>query len=146
MSTETNKAVVQQFLEAWSKNDLATLASIVTGDWTNFDDNLPPLPRGPQGAQALSNLFHAGIPDMQVTFESVIAEGDLVAIRWLNQGTHTGELLGIPPTGKSASVRATGIFRVVDGKVAENHVNFDALGMLQQLGIVPPLGQPAQAI
>jgi steroid delta-isomerase-like uncharacterized protein len=144
MSTESNKALVNQFIEAWSKHTPADVESLVTEDWTNHDPNLPPLPQGPEGARLLVSQFVNAIPDLQATVDAIIAEGDLVAARCTYSGTHTGELLGIPPTGKTASVTATGFFRIVNGKIAENRVNFDALGLMQQLGVIPMLGQPAQ--
>jgi predicted ester cyclase len=67
---------------------------------------------------------------------------DKVACRFRVTGTHSGPLMRIPASGKPVSVLATGIFRMVDGKMAENWVNFDALGLLQQIRAVPALGQP----
>jgi predicted ester cyclase len=67
----------------------------------------------------------------------MVAEGDRVAVRFSMTGKHTGAMMGITPTGKTIHVTACGIFKVVDGKATDNWVNFDALGLLQQLGVVP---------
>jgi predicted ester cyclase len=137
MSTEENKTVVRRMLEqlaaGWDQQRAETL---FTADWVNIDPSLPPL-RGLDGARQLTTLFSSAFPDMAVTVNDLIAEGDTVAAYLSLSGTHRGELLGIPPTGKTVNVTATGMFRVVNGKVAENRVNFDALGMMQQLGVVP---------
>ena len=68
-----------------------------------------------------------------------LAEGDLVASRWTGRGTHQGELMGIPPTGKQVTVSGITISRVKNGKVVEEWSNWDTLGMLQQLGVVPEM-------
>jgi steroid delta-isomerase-like uncharacterized protein len=143
MSSEQNKAVVTRMLKAINgKEDPSAIDQIFTEDWQNIDPSLPPLPRGPEGARMHLGLFAAGMPDIELAVEDIIAEGDLVAASFTAMGTHTGELMGIPPTGKKVDITGTGFFKMRDGKIAENRVNFDALGLLQQLGVVPPLGQP----
>lgn len=146
MSTQANKDLIYQFVEAFNRKDADAAAALVSEDWTNYDANLPPLPQGPEGARQLITVFAQGIPDLQLIVEAMIAEEDLVASRWTCHGTHTGEFLGIPPTGKAATVTATAFFRVVNGKIAENRVNFDAFGLMMQLGVIPAPGQPAQAV
>jgi predicted ester cyclase len=82
-------------------------------------------------------IFHL---DTHFTIEDVIAEGDKVVTRWTARGTHKGELQGIPPTGKQVVVTGIVINRLVNGKLEEGWSNFDALGMLQQLGVIPSMG------
>jgi predicted ester cyclase len=91
--------------------------------------------QGLEGAKELINLWSA-ISNRKVTIEDTVAEGDRVALCFTISGTHTGAMMGIAPTGKTVHVTASGIFRIVDGKSTDNWVNFDALGMLQQLGAV----------
>ena len=69
--------------------------------------------------------------------EDMIAEGDKVAVRFTLRGTHGGDLMGIPPTGKPVAVTGIDINRIADGKIAERWANFDALGLMQQLGVIP---------
>jgi steroid delta-isomerase-like uncharacterized protein len=88
-------------------------------------------------------MFLSGLPDLATTVEDTIAEGDKVAARWTARGTHNGELMGIPPTGKKVAMTAISIHRIVDGKIAESWINFDALGMMQQLGVAPAPEQAA---
>ena len=97
--------------------------------------SLPPM-QGLEGAKQLVELW-GGLSERKVTFEDAVAEGDRVAMRFSMTGKHTEAMMGIAPTGKTVHVTACGIFRVVDGKATDNGVNFDALGMLQQLGVVP---------
>ena len=86
-------------------------------------------------------MYRSAFPDMQLTIEDQIAEGDKVVTRWTARGTHQGELMGIPPTGKQATVTGITVGRVANGKFVESWSNFDALGMMQQLGVVPVPGQ-----
>jgi predicted ester cyclase len=76
-------------------------------------------------------------PDLNITIEDQIAEGDKVVTRWVGRGTQQGELQGIPPTGKQATTSGIAIDRIVSGKLVETWDQFDALGMMQQLGVVP---------
>jgi steroid delta-isomerase-like uncharacterized protein len=80
-------------------------------------------------------------PDINFTVEDLIAEGDKVIVRWSYRGTHQGESMGIPATGKQVTVTGMNIARFADGKIIEDWGNWDALGLLQQLGAVPPLGE-----
>jgi predicted ester cyclase len=95
------------------------------------------MPSGRAGWNAYRKLFSAGFPDGRWTIASIIAEDDLVAARASFTGTHKGEFLGIPPTGRQVTVTASYICRLVDGKIVERWANSDELGMLRQLGAIP---------
>jgi steroid delta-isomerase-like uncharacterized protein len=143
MSTEENKALARRaFEEAWNKGNLAVLDQLVAAD---FDGHPQPsdadFGRGPEGQKRFIGMYRAAFPDIQMTIEDMTAEGDRVAVRWTGRGTHTGELMGMPATGKRATVTGILIDRIAGGKIAESWGNFDALGMLQQLGVVPAPGQ-----
>ena len=86
-------------------------------------------------------MFYAAFPDLRGTIEDMVAEGDKVASRLRWRGTHQAELMGIPPTGKQGDFTRIAIHRIEGGKVVEGWVNFDAMGMMQQLGVVPSPGQ-----
>jgi predicted ester cyclase len=91
-------------------------------------------------------MYLAGIPDLRVTIEELVAEGDKVAVRRAYVGTHRGELLGIPPTGKQVRVSGISIFRLAGGKIAEQWELLDRLALMQQLGVLATPGQaPPQA-
>ena len=92
------------------------------------------------GLSALYLLLFAAFPDIQYTVEALLAEGDKVVVRWTARGTHTGELMGIPPTGKQVTVTGVNIGRVANGRIVEEWGEFDMMGMMQQLGVVPTPG------
>ena len=85
-------------------------------------------------------MFHTAFPDMTVTVNRLIAEGDRVGAHFNITGANTGSFMGIPPTGKKVDVVGAGVFRGVDGKLTDNWVNFDAMTMMQQLGLAPTPG------
>jgi predicted ester cyclase len=84
--------------------------------------------------------YTSGFPDLQLSTEEIVAEGDKVAIRNTWRGTHQGVFQGVPPTGRHVAFTGTDIFRFVDGKIAEQWADLDALGLMQQLGVIPAMG------
>jgi steroid delta-isomerase-like uncharacterized protein len=141
MSTEENKARSRRFFEeVWGKGNLDVIDELT--DPSFVDHNAPPgLPPGLEGFKQFVVMYREAFPDIKVTVDDVIAEGDKVVIRWTAQGTNTGPLVGMPTTGKSATITGITIERKVDGKTVEGWNNFDQLGMLQQLGVIPAPGQ-----
>src|SRR5213083_1298134 len=93
--------------------------------------------RGKEGFPAFVTTYQTGVPDGRITIDDQIAEGDVVATRWTGRGTHTGELMGLPPTGREITVAGITYSRIADGKVREAWVIWDTLAMMQQLGAVP---------
>jgi len=91
--------------------------------------------------KGLCQAYFTAFPDLHITTDDLIAEGDKVTKIWTAHGTHKGELMGIPATGKPIAVKGIEVFRLADGKIAELWASMDNLGMLQQLGIIPPLGE-----
>src|SRR5437764_11463886 len=99
---------------------------------------------GPAAMRAFIETYRTAFPDARLELGELIAEGDLVAGPWRATGTHQGELMGIPATGKPISITGMGMDRVVDGKIVESWANWDALGMLGQIGVAPaPAGAAA---
>lgn len=84
-------------------------------------------------------MYLTAFPDLHFTFEDFIAEGDQVVVRWTPSGTQKGELMGIPPSGKSFSATGIEIYRFEGGKIVEHWLESDMLGLLQQLGVVPSM-------
>lgn len=136
MTTENNKALVKRFYQAVDQGDTSVVAELFAPTWENVDPALPPM-RGLAGARTLVGMFTAGFPDFTSKIELMAAEGDRVAVRTIHTGAHRGPFLGIPATGKTVTVSATGIFTCQEGKLVRNQVVFDAFGLLQQLGVVP---------
>jgi steroid delta-isomerase-like uncharacterized protein len=93
-----------------------------------------------EGLKAILHAMRSAFPDLRMTVEDVIAEGEKVVQRRSYQGTHQGELFGIPASGKPVSVSQITVSRVADGKFVEEWAETDFLGMLQQLGVVPRMG------
>ena len=138
MSTEENKALLRRlFDEVWNQENLATVDELLAADYVLHDPALQV--RGPQGFKAYVSAFRAAFPDMHATIEDQIAEDDRVAMRFTVHATHKGEFQGIAPTGKQVALSGIDIQHVIDGKIVENWVNLDALGLLQQLGVLPPM-------
>jgi steroid delta-isomerase-like uncharacterized protein len=137
MSTEQNKELVRRMFDRIVRGDVQDVAQIFAPDWVNIDTALPPM-KGIQGAKQLLTLFSTAFPGCRLDFIQLVGEGNEIAAHFSFSGTHKGAFLNVPPTGKSFNVTGTGIFRLKDGKLVENHVVFDALGLMQQLGVVPP--------
>jgi predicted ester cyclase len=133
-----NAQVLERALNSFSA-PVSAVAQNFTADWVNHDPILPPM-SGLAGAEQLVGLWRTAFSNLKFQLEDSIEEGDKVAARFRITGTHSGPLMGVPATGEPLSVLATGIFRVVDGKLAENWVNFDALSLMQQIGAVPAPG------
>ena len=139
--SEENKAIARQgFEEAWSKGNLAVIAEIVGPNFVNHDPANPGV-HGPEGFKQLVNMYRTAFPDTQFTIEDQMADGDKVVTRWTARGTHQAELMGVAPTNKQVTVTGISIDRIVGGKIEESWVNWDTLGMMQQLGVVPGPGQ-----
>jgi steroid delta-isomerase-like uncharacterized protein len=134
MSVEENKALVRRGFEAMQTGNLDWFDEILTPDFINYTF---PDARGPAGFKQVMGMFLTAFPDMTLTVEDVIGEGDKVATRGSFSGTHTGDFMGIPATGKSMQISYSDIWRIENGKAAENWVQMDMLGMLQQLGVAP---------
>jgi len=139
MSTEQNKTFVRRYWEqVWNQGNLAVVDELIASD---FDGH--PLPsdpdfgRGPAGQKQLVGMYRTAFPDLRMTIEDMTAEGDRVVVRWTVRGTQTGEMMGIPATGKPTTVTGMFLNRLAAGKIVEGWGNFDALGMMQQLGLIP---------
>jgi len=144
MSAEENKAIVRRvFEELFNQGKLDVAGEIFAADYV-FHAPLAAEVRGPEGFKQFVSMYRTAFPDLQYTIEDQIAEGDEVVTRWTATGTHRGELMGIAPTGKQGRVTGISIGRVARGKIVEDWANWDALGMLQQLGVVPPIGEPGE--
>ena len=138
MSKE-NKALTPRLLEeVWHQGNLDVADEVHDANYISHGMGIDT--PGTAGFKQFVTAYLGAFPDMHFTVEDQIAEGDKVVTRWTATGTHTGELMGIPPTGKQSTVTGISIGRYAGGKIVEVWDNWDALGMLQQLGVVPPMG------
>ena len=139
--SEENKALIRRFFkEVWNEKNLDAIDELVAADQVDHD-RPPGLPPGREGAKAFIGAYLNAFPDVKITIEDMIAKGDKVVTRWNATGTHTGELMGIPATGIQISITGIDITRYSGGKSVEHWGQFDQLGMMQQLGVVPVPGQ-----
>ena len=139
MSTQQNKAIATRlFEEVWNSKNLAVLDELLAPNFV-FHNSVQTF-YGSDGFKQFATTYHTAFPETHFTIEDVIAEGETVALRWIARGTHRGELMGIPPTGKQVTVTGMTITLISNGKSVESWGEFDALGMLQQLGVIPRMG------
>ena len=141
MSTEDNKTLMHRFFEeVYTKKDLAALDELIAPTHIDHAAAAASLPGGPEGSRQAIGMMLTGFPDLHVTVEDMIAEGDEVVARVTMSGTQQGAFMGIPPTGKHVSITGIDINRFVGGKSVEHWVEMDKLGMMQQLGVLPAPG------
>jgi steroid delta-isomerase-like uncharacterized protein len=140
MSTETNKATVRRMIErVWNEHRLDLVEEFFSEDVILHSAGLPTS----SGLETLREATAMGLkafPDQKLTIEGEIAEGDIVAAHWTVTGTHKGELMGIPPTGKQFTHAGMTFYRLANAKIVETWFLADTLGQMQQLGLVPALG------
>jgi steroid delta-isomerase-like uncharacterized protein len=137
MATEENKAIVLRLLEqGFNANDPAVFDELLADDFVNHDPSQPDATDREGLKRFWSALCHA-FPDQHTAVEDLVGEGDRVVKRAIWRGTQSGELLGIPPTGKQATMSTISIYRLADGKVRDMWWAYDSLGLLRQLGALP---------
>jgi steroid delta-isomerase-like uncharacterized protein len=138
MSVQDNAAVARGWAQAaFIQHDLEAAARFLTPDWVGHWVGMPE-GHGHEGFKRLAGAYLTAFPDMQITVEDALEVGDKVVRRISFLGTHQGSFLGVPPTGKRVRGNGIVIIRIKDGKIAEEWEMSDLLGLLQQLGAVPP--------
>jgi steroid delta-isomerase-like uncharacterized protein len=141
MSLEENKEVIRAYVETiFNQQQVDRADELAAADYLDHAA-LPGQAPGLQGARKKWAMYLAGIPDLRVSIEDLVAEGDKVAVRRSYEGTHQGELLGVPPTGKHVQIGGISIFRLAQGKITEQWEQLDRLALMQQLGVLPTPGQ-----
>lgn len=140
MSVEDNKELTRRFYdEAINKGNLDLIDELVSADFVEHEA-FPDLPTtGPEAPKAALGMFRAAFSDLEMSADDLIAEGDKVVVRGTMVGTHTGELMGIPPTNKSFSVQFIDIIEIHDGKATAHWGITDQAAMMGQLGLAPEM-------
>lgn len=142
MPTQENKAVVRRiFDEAWSHGKLEVIDEISMPDSISHVTARPEPLRGPGEVKEFFSAYRSAFPDLEMTVEDQIAEGDKVVTRWTARGTHEGDFMGIEATGKTTAVAGMTVHRLADGKIAEAWAHWDTMGLMQQLGVIPELAR-----
>jgi len=140
MSTEENTAVSRRFHAAIGKGSAQAVQAELA---PNFVAHFPGIP-GPldtEGFKQLVNVFGSGFPESHFDIDDEFTAEDKVVTRWTYRAVHSGEFQGLAPTGKQVAMTGITILQIAGGKVVENSVELDQLGLLQQLGVVPAPGQ-----
>jgi predicted ester cyclase len=129
-----NAAIVRRFIhDVWNKG-VMDVADILIHP-RSIDPSYPEFPVGPEGAKLAVTMFRHAFPDLYMFIEDVVAEEDMVAIRFVMAGTHEGIFMDIPPTGRTVEVGGCSIFHFGDGQIIERWQEFDMLGLYNQLGM-----------
>src|SRR5262245_51434260 len=143
MSIEQNKATAARwFLDIITQGQLDVADEIFAVNHIIHDPHAPPSgwPNGPEGLKMVASVFGGGFENWDINLEDQIAEGDKVATRWIASATNTGQVMGMPATGKAVRVTGVNVTRFAEGKIVESWFNFDMLTLLQQLGAIPSHG------
>ena len=143
MTTESNKALVRRFFdEVCNGRKPAVAHEIFAPEFVYHEpSSISPGGTGPEAMAQEAARYYQAMSNAQWVVHDVLAgENDTVTVRWTGQGTHDGNLAGIPPTGKQVSVEALTLFQLAGGKIVEMWDCWDALGLLQQVGVVPAMG------
>ena len=145
--SDQNKGLARRaFEEVWNQGKLTVLDELAASNATYNDPNVPGGKfTGPEGIKQFVQIYRTAFPDVHITINDQIADGDKVVTRWTATGTHKGHLMGIAPTNKHATVTGVDIARFHDGKVVEAWASYDMYGLLQQLGVVPAMAAAAKA-
>lgn len=141
MSTEQNKALVRQLVEeAINQGNINAIDELLIPDFVEHEELPPGIPPGREAPKVLFTMLRSAFPDLKATIEHLIAEGDEVVLHMTWTGTHKGEFMGIPPTGKRISINVIDILGIAEGKFVEHWGVMDSMALMQQLGVVPAPG------
>ena len=143
--SQANKAIEGRFIEEVLNNkNMAAADELVAEVFVELDP-FPGQEQGREGLKQVLRMLFGAFPDMHWTVEELIAEGEKVVNRFTWRGTHRGEFLGIPPTGRQVKVKGVVIDRIVEGRIVESRILMDNFGLMQQLGVIPTPPQQAEA-
>lgn len=138
MTTEENKALIQRRAALMNQHELEAALSVFHPDYRDHNAPPPGLPSGIEGDKLFFTLLFNAFPDIEVKTEDLIAEDDRVVERLTLSGTHKGAFMGASPTGKRVAWSFINIYRIESGKVVELWSEGDHLGLMQQIGLIPP--------
>jgi len=138
-SVEQNIAAVSRIWdEIWNLGALDVCEEVLA---TDYIGHLPLMTvRGPAEFRDMVKVYRGAYPDVNLTVEDIFAVGDRIAVRWVSRGTHLGPMMGIPPSNQKIEVMGISLFRMENGKVAEEWEGFDTFSMMQKIGAIPGPG------
>lgn len=140
MLAEKNKALTRRFYEEiFSKGNLTIADELIDTNCIDHNPFIPGQTPGLEGAKQVYTMVRTAFPDLRITIEDQVAEGDKVVSRLTMRGTHRGVFMGIAPTGKQGVAEIIDIVRIANGKVMERWGILDQVKMMKQLGVAPPI-------
>jgi steroid delta-isomerase-like uncharacterized protein len=139
MSVAEHEAVIRRWLDAWNTKDIDAAVELLAPDYVRHDANFPDVV-GPRAQRDFLDGMFRAFPDLTLRTDRLIAQEDLVAVHLTAYGTHRGEFMGISATEREVTVQAVDIYRLADGRIAEQWVIIDVLGLMRQLGAIPSPG------
>lgn len=137
-AASVNEAVLNSYYAALNQGDIEAAVAFLDESFTS-DAAMPAVKKGREGFEASLKALRVGFPDSNIEVLEFISQGDTTAVRYRFSGTQRGKLYGLKATKKKVKVTGMDFWKFKDGKILEQHGNFDALGMLVQLGIAPQL-------
>lgn len=143
MNAQANKDLVRQYQRIYDENRVDDLASIMADTFVTHAPIFPGLPAGIEAAKHAHQINLELFPDFYMRFEDLIAEADKVVVRFRGGGTHTGKpFFGVEPSGRKFEITGISIYRIAGGKIVEQWASEDEMGLLVQLGVLPPFDAP----
>ena len=143
MTAEENKRLAREAIRIWTTGEFDAAQEIYAPDYVNHQHHHPGGSEDIHGTEAMKTFaaeFREAFPDFRDSIDIQIAEGDMVATRFTSRGTHRETFMGAEPTNKELSWTGISIDRIVEGRIVESWANWDMMGMMQQLGVVPEPG------
>jgi len=138
MSEQENLRLARRGFDAWNAHDSDGFLKLVSEDYVSESDTLPAPLRGREGARQSMQMYLKAFPDLRFDIQQMITSGDYVVTRWHATGTHKGELMGIPPSGRrGAGIRGCTVTEYKRGKAARDWVYWDVATLLRQIGAMP---------
>jgi steroid delta-isomerase-like uncharacterized protein len=137
MSTDENKTIARRFIQAWSAGGLDIVDELAAPNLTVSYSHFPEPLHGIESFKQILSQTYASFPDIQITADELMAEGDEVMVRWTYHATHQVEVFGIPATGKQVRVSGMTVYRIPYGKVVEESGVIDNFSLMLQLGVIP---------
>jgi len=141
MSTEENKAIIRRMTEEFYNQGNIESADHFFADSYVHHDPASPHVRDRDGLKTALRAFLTGCPDLHITIDQLLAEGDMVTKRWTYHATQSGDLSGLPPTSNRITMSGLELFRLEGGTIVECWLAYDNLSLLQQLGVIPTAEQ-----
>ena len=139
-STQSSTRFILDLVEAWNSHNLDRIASFYTSDYEDIDVARASSQHGADGLRRVAAYYLRALPDLRVTLDDlIIGEDGRVALAWTWQGTHQGNLMKIPPTGRTVIVRGASLLTITDGKIKRGVRIWDVAGLLRAVGLLPEL-------